>query len=117
MLGKLAPKEIGYKKKKKNRNKPITLICKECGKEYNVYNYAKDSRKFCSVTCSSKNYNRTRTVHKVIETECLHCGDKFTQKSYPNKPDKKYCCSDCANKHREILKKQRKEEDEKMCNM
>ena len=117
MLGKLNPQTVGRKKNKKNRSKPITLICNECGKEYNVYNYQRDTRKFCSRECSSRNYNRTRTIYTLKEKECLYCGDKFTTKSYPRKPDIKYCCSDCANKHREILKKQRKEENEEMCNM
>lgn len=108
MLGKLEPRMIGWTRpKKKNRTRPITLMCKECGEEFNVCNYEKDTRKFCSRTCASRNYHRTTIVHTVKETACEYCGDKFTQKSYPRKPDKRYCCSDCANKHREILKRER----------
>lgn len=82
----------------------IIKICKECNKEYEVFNHEKDKRIFCSRTCASRNLNKKRNISRIITKECLYCNEQFTRKVHNNKPDPKYCCTDCANKHRIVLK-------------
>lgn len=106
MLGRLAPRQ-GYHQKKKRRIKRVTLICQECGEEYEAYPYEEKTRKFCSRTCSSRNYNRTRIIYTIKEKKCEHCGEMFLIKSFPNKKEQRYCCCDCANKDRAKLKNEK----------
>lgn len=82
----------------------ITKICKECGMEYEVFNYEKDKRIYCSRTCASRNFNRKRNISRIVSKNCLYCNEHFTRKVHNNKPDPKYCCTDCANKHRVVLR-------------
>ena len=99
-LGALAPK-LGRpikKKKRSNCRKTVFLKCQECGKYYEVPYYDKNKRKYCSRTCGSRAFNRTRKIYTLKTVNCLCCGDEFTFKSYPTKKDQRFCCTDCANK-------------------
>lgn len=107
---KLAP-TYGYYQKKKRRITRITLICQECGEEYEVYPYEKDKRKYCSRTCASRNFNRTRTTKRVVTKECGYCGEEFTRVVQKSRPEPKYCCTDCANRHRVVLQRKREFEE------
>ena len=124
MLGKLAPK-LGrpQKKKRANQRKTVMLKCQECGKFYEVPHYYKDKSKFCSRTCSSRNQNRKRITRREVTKNCEYCGEEFTRIVARSKPDPRYCCTDCANKNREILKREKinrqveSEFNEFMCNV
>lgn len=96
MLGKLEPKIYGNKKKKKVTRKTVTLVCEECGEEYLVCNYEKDKRKFCSRTCASRNFNKTRIVDRGTRI-CAYCGKEY-ELTYVNKYTK-YCSKRCAGIH------------------
>lgn len=100
MFAKLAP-TLGRppKKKRKNQHKKVFLKCKECGRYFEVPHYDKNKRKFCSRTCSSRNYNRTRKKHTVVTKACLYCGEEFTCKSFPNKKEQRFCSTDCCNRY------------------
>lgn len=96
MIGRLEPKLYGYITKKKNRRKETPLICKECGEEFYVYNYEKDTRKYCSRTCASRNYNRTRTIDRGTR-KCEYCGEEFKVTANKNV---RYCSKKCSAIHR-----------------
>ena len=108
MLGKLAPK-LGRppKKNRANQRKTVMLKCQECGKYFEVPHYDKDKRKFCSRTCGSRNQNRKRMTRRIVTKNCEYCGEEFTRTVARTKKDPRYCCTDCANKNREILKRER----------
>lgn len=91
MIGKLAPTIYGSKKKK-NRIKSVTLICEECGEEFLVFNYEKDTRKYCSRTCASRNYNRTRKIDRGTR-KCEYCGKEFAVTINKNV---KHCSKKCS---------------------
>lgn len=96
MIGKLAPSTYGFARKKKNRNKNITLICEECGEEFLVCNYEKDTRKYCSRTCASRNFNRTRKIDRGTR-KCEYCGEEFAVTINKNV---RYCSKRCSAIHR-----------------
>ena len=98
-LGALAPR-LGrpVKKKRSNGRTTIFLKCQECGVYYEVPSYMEGKRKYCSRTCGSRAFNRTRKIYTLKTVNCLCCGDEFTFKSYPTRKDKRFCCTDCANK-------------------
>ena len=82
----------------------IIKVCKECNEEFEVNNYEKDRRIYCSRTCASRNFNRKRDISRIITKKCGYCGEEFTRKVHNSRPDPKYCCTDCANRHRIVLK-------------
>lgn len=100
MFVKLAP-TLGKpsKKKRSNGKKTIFMKCQECGIYFETPSYMKGKRKYCSRTCGSRAYNRTRKIHTIKTEKCLLCGDEFTFKSFPNKKDQRFCCVDCANRY------------------
>lgn len=122
MLGKLTPKQ-GYHQKKKRRITRVTLICQECGKEYEAFPYEAKTRKFCSRTCSSRNYHKTTIIYELKTKKCLHCGEEFTFKSYKRKKDQRFCSTDCCNKwnwnekNKNKLKEIEREYNEFVCNV
>lgn len=97
MLGKLSPIMYGSTIKKKNRRKETPLICKECGEEFYVYRYEKDRRKFCSRTCASRNFNRTRKIDRGTRI-CEYCGKEY-KLTHVNK-NTRYCSRKCSAIHR-----------------
>lgn len=79
----------------------ITLICSNCNESFekpiNEYNRKLKLNKnifFCSVVCWS-NYKKVK--HDIITSECIKCGNEFTQIKEPSKKLKKCCSSTCAN--------------------
>lgn len=68
----------------------ITKKCLQCGKDFTVHNYRKDTALYCSISCSKKGqiaWNKTNIIK-----ECLCCGEKFkTIKSQNGK----YCSHKC----------------------
>lgn len=96
MLGKLETQAYGYKKKMANRRKVNMLICKECGEEFYVDNYWSDKRKYCSRTCASRNYNRTRTIDRGTR-KCEYCGKEFELTT--QKRNSRHCSKKCSAIH------------------
>ena len=73
-------------KNKSKQNAKITH-CEVCGKETN-------NKRFCSIECRKKTYNRH--YGKIV---CHECG-----KIFDGLTNRKFCCAECANAH---LKKKR----------
>lgn len=96
MLGKLEQKIYGHKKKVAQRRKVNKIICEECGEEFYVDNYWSDKRKYCSRTCASRNYNRTRTIDRG-NRKCEYCGEEFKVTANKNV---RYCSKKCSAIHR-----------------
>ena len=63
----------------------INKICENCGKEFAVRKYRRDTAKFCSVSCH--NHRRLRHV------TCAGCGKQFY--SPPSRTRKKWCSYEC----------------------
>ena len=96
------------------KNKDLTRICKECGKEFQV---PKRSSKTlcCSKSCSTTLFNKERLLGKVskkntnknvINVICNYCGKKYKQTvseyNRKNKENKKhYCSKECYKKELE----------------
>lgn len=86
--------KLGYKQNKKIVK--MTYTCLYCGKEFE--GFIKDTRKFCSHSCSSKYYN---PIKRKKEYTCLNCKKELKSKQY------KYCSLKCQNelKRKNIFKK------------
>lgn len=75
-----------------NQKEPITLICKHCGKAFQVPPHLR-SRIFCSVEC--RNMHGPRSAVMISKT-CPTCGRVF---EIPQHQDQRiYCSRDCSNK-------------------
>lgn len=71
--------------------------CIQCGKEFKVKSYKKDSAKFCSQECYWE-YQKGKTKGKWISKTCPSCGCKFiTLKS----KERKYCSEKCNSERNE----------------
>ena len=74
---------------------PEKCICIECGKEFEVSAYKKDTAKYCSRECMNKHHKGQRRGEWITKI-CPSCGIEFeTLKS----KEKKYCSEKC-NKER-----------------
>lgn len=101
----LSPSHIGRKRycskqcmaiDKNHGKSDITLICKQCGGEYNEKKDREDRSSFCSKKCQN-DYNRGRRKIGKIKKKCTNCGKEFL--SYRDK--KKKCCSrECAKERK-----------------
>ena len=60
----IGSKNIRYKK-------PISLVCNQCGKKYDVKPHRKDISKFCSQVCY------THFQNKKVKAVCDYCGQSF----------------------------------------
>lgn len=122
---KLAP-TLGrpIKRKRTNSTKNVFLKCQHCGTFYEVPHFMKNRRKYCSRTCGSRAFNKTRQIYTVKTDSCLLCGDEFTFKSYPRKKDQRFCSTDCCNiyhrrikRNEDIIKKAEEDFNELVCNV
>lgn len=80
-------------------NRGTTGTCKECGRPFKkIYG----SEQFCSIDCRKiatyrkKQADRQAQKQPIAPRNCLYCGKEFT----PKRSDTKYCCHECADKHR-----------------
>ena len=74
---------------------PEICSCIQCGKEFKVKPYKKDTAKFCSKECHGK-YKKGKRKGEWVTKICPSCGKEFeTLKS----KEKKYCSQQC-NKDR-----------------
>lgn len=78
--------EMISKTEHKTKDKSIVKICPTCKKEFKVM-YKHRKKKFCSKQCRIK----------ILRTKCAYCGKMI---SYYSNRVKKYCCSECFQKHR-----------------
>ena len=104
-------KLVKYKKKgvrrgsgrgRKKYDKTVFLKCKECGKYFEIPDYNKTVRKFCSRTCGSRYNSFRRRTHTVKNANCLLCGEEFTYKSFPYKKQQRFCSTDCCNRFHRV---------------
>lgn len=92
-----------------------TLVCKNCGKEFEAKISAK--AKFCSSSCSAtysnlsrdkssynksseslKEYWRKQSLSpRICEKICVNCEKKFTKEYHKRKPQQKHCSKECRN--------------------
>ncbi len=76
----------------------IKKICLNCGKEFEVPHWRKDTAKYC---CSECQHNSNK---KEPNCTCEICGKKFHLKPSQLKKSKHHCCSiECLNKLKSIL--------------
>lgn len=54
-------------------------FCKQCGKEFKVHNCEKDTKKFCSRTCSYKNNNSNEYIERDSFAEIIIKSKRFGQ--------------------------------------
>lgn len=73
---------------------PVVCTCIECGKEFKVRPYLKDTAKFCSIECKNNHMKQKRG--EWITKICPSCGKSFETLKSKNK---KYCSQKC-NKER-----------------
>ena len=77
---------------------PEKCKCIECGKEFLVKPYEKETAKFCGYECMWKHKKGTRRGEWIIKT-CPSCGKEFeTLKS----KQKKYCSEQCFHDRNEL---------------
>lgn len=73
--------------------KETTLICQNCGKEFQAYNVCSNRNKFCSNRCKSA-WRRKSGVDNVVRI-CEYCGKEFTVNKYSKS---KFCSKSCGQK-------------------
>lgn len=76
---------------------PVTCNCIQCGKEFKVSPYKKDTAKFCSRDCHWE-YKKGKPKGKWITKVCPSCGNEF---SVCVTKDKKYCSQKCNQERNE----------------
>lgn len=76
----------------------ITIICKSCGKEFQVWDSRKDSAKYCSTQCQHK------SLLGKPNCKCEICGKPLHRKPYELLKNKHVTCSrECLNKLKSII--------------
>jgi len=76
-------------KKMSNKKHPIQLTCQYCGKKFDVWNYQKDTAKYCSMKC----FGLMIRKEKIVKT-CKYCYKEFSV--VPSYGANKYCCHECS---------------------
>lgn len=81
----------------KSQERRVTIICRNCGKEFILQQYLKN-QKFCSIKCAGE-YRSKLIRTKWIKNICLNCMKEFLTSSCRDKKDRhnKYCSRVCAN--------------------
>lgn len=74
---------------------PVTLICPQCNKEFNVKPSHVKSRKYCSRECMSKGNTKPRR-----KFNCLTCGKEVEVYDNKYRKDAKFCGNECAGKYK-----------------
>ena len=75
-----------------------TLICKTCGKEFQVIDCRESTAKYCSNECQRK------SLRGELNCECCVCGKKLHRKAYIINKNKHVTCSrECLNKLKSII--------------
>ena len=77
----------------------IIKICKQCGKEFKVFSYRKNTAMFCSYSCAAKSRigkDAGNWQGGKIKKECKECGEKF--EVIPARKNRKFCSRDCYDK-------------------
>ena len=71
---------------------PVELVCNVCGEIYKTKPSHAARRKYCSIECVSKAFN------KNIEKTCIVCGKTFKVPNNKHRKDAKYCSTTCHGK-------------------
>jgi hypothetical protein len=67
-----------------------TVVCEECGDEYEVKPSEVDETRFCSIDCRRKNWEV-----EPNQLNCSECGSSFERKPYEVKGDHAFCSDSC----------------------
>lgn len=98
--GRYCSKECMYLGKRKK----IKIICEQCGKEFCVIPYRKNSVKYCSRKCLDIN-RKGKSNHwlkkEKIKKICLICNKEFY--IYPSIKSRKYCSKKCNGKAQGLI--------------
>jgi len=83
------------------RKKPVKLICKTCGKVFEVLPWRANKAKFCSKLCKNEDvrlkmleYHKKNTSRRIAKV----CRNEFCKKNFEVKPEmieQKFCCHKC----------------------
>ena len=93
----------GRKSWNEGNTSKITLICKECGKEFKVFP-SKKNRQFCSIKCRGKykrGKNSSRYKERIVLI-CKQCNKEFKVK--PHNKNQLFCSQECDKKYKETDK-------------
>ena len=88
-------KYCGYNCSHAARKRRVSLVCQECGKEFERQSWDSNA-KFCSFECKVKNQSS-----ELIETTCKTCGILFSRKIHllsKNISENNFCSKQCADK-------------------
>lgn len=79
------------------------IKCEECDKEVEVQNYTK--RRFCSISCASKNQQKNNNTIKLKKNKfsCDHCGKEYETWNY--RKVSKFCSNECKHLSGRIKRK------------
>lgn len=87
----------------------IKLICQSCNKEFEVWGYMKNIRKFCSKRCYGDSLigkkGKMQVMKKIIikpKMICGTCGQEFEINFPCRKKVRKFCSLECAYGNREV---------------
>lgn len=86
-------KYCGYKCAKEARKRRLTLKCEQCGNEFEVWEYEKNS-KYCTNKCHHESM-----MADIIELECANCKVIFKRKNLAARLKNKnnFCTKKCAD--------------------
>lgn len=83
----------------------VTLVCKNCQKEFTVIDCRKDTAKFCCRKCADEYIRKTRDLNCT----CTQCGKKFHMKPFQMKSYKRsfgyFCSRECITEYRKTAMK------------
>lgn len=74
----------------------VKLVCKWCGKSFEVIKARENTAKYCSDECRLAE----KTKDSIIK-ECEFCGKKFTKQK--NEKNKRFCSQECFSKSRKTV--------------
>lgn len=71
----------------------ITLVCEQCGEEYDIFSHEEDSRRFCNIECKKLWMFENKKESILI---CDQCGNEFIRQDSSINDGKHFCSKECA---------------------
>lgn len=72
----------------------ITIICKKCGKKFKVYNYRRNTAKYCSEKCHPFKQKKLEKEYR-----CDYCNKIFKRWSGHRNGKRHFCSYECKSKY------------------
>jgi len=71
-----------------------TVICEQCGGEYDIKSAKADTSRFCSSECQNEAQR-----NEIITRPCSWCGAEISRKSHCFRGDEAFCGMECLRQH------------------